>query len=131
MTEIKLKETELKVNLFAQDRLTSEELLDWFKNYDNKPIALRTIMMYFAQARPTKNEIEMGIIASGQKDTFTAAVLLRKYSIIELVGKLTNLPDKELIKTFIFITAIFKIADTRRRETKCKDGCTHFWHNIK
>jgi len=26
---------------------------------------------------------------------------------------------------------IFKIADTYRRETECRNSCGHEWHNIK
>ena len=42
-----------------------------------------------------------------------------------------KLTETELRKSFIIMLSIFKIADTYRRETECKNACNHEWHNLK
>jgi hypothetical protein len=57
-------------------------------------------------------------------------VLFKTQNFKIAINKIEKLPYSELRKSFITMLSIFKIADTYRRETDCKNGCSHFWHNL-
>lgn len=120
------------VNSFAQNRITMDELINWFESQDNqlKKDTLIQTWHFLQNTRPTQEEINEGINNSEQKDTYTAAVLLRRFNLKEAQHKIFALPDSELSKTFIYVVSIFKTSDTRRRTLACKNQCQHFWHNL-
>ncbi|MCT4665302.1 MAG: DUF5958 family protein [Flavobacteriales bacterium] len=65
------------------------------------------------------------------KETMTPVVLFKTHAFKIATNKTVDLPDSELRKSFIIMLSIFKTADTFRRETECRNGCDHEWHNIK
>lgn len=64
------------------------------------------------------------------KKSFTPLVILSKYPIKIAFNKLSELHKSEHIKIITSLLWIFKTIDSNRRETICKNGCNHFWHNI-
>ncbi len=60
----------------------------------------------------------------------TPVVIFKTQSLKIAINKIENLPDSELSKSFVIMLSIFKTADTYRRETDCKHGCNHEWHNL-
>ena len=82
------------------------------------------------QSHPTVDEITDGIIKSNLKPTYTPCVLLVKKPLKEAMAQIHNLPENELLKSFILLLSIFSIADKRRKETECSGGCNHQWHNL-
>lgn len=65
------------------------------------------------------------------KSTFAPVVILKNYSTKIAFAKLQKLPDSERNKVIISLLWIFKQTDTERRNTECKMGCGHEWHNIE
>ncbi|SNR78899.1 hypothetical protein SAMN06264365_105475 [Actinoplanes regularis] len=82
------------------------------------------------QARATANDGREGLPHSGVKPTMTPAVLIVREPINEKMGKIINLPPDEYVKSFRVLLSMFAVADTRRRETKCRGSCSHAWHNL-
>ena len=72
----------------------------------------------------------IAIISIPIKQTFTPIVILNEFSTKIAFKKLSELPESEYEKIIISLLWIFKITDTERRETECKNGCGHYWHNI-
>ena len=83
------------------------------------------------QASPSKENINVGIIKSNIKKAYTPIVIFQKNTLNNAIRKIKSLSsEKDLRISFILMLHIFKIADTERRDTFCKNGCTHYWHNL-
>lgn len=65
------------------------------------------------------------------KPSYTPIVILKTFPTTIAFNKLPLLPENENIKTITVLLWIFKITDTERRNTECKNGCGHFWHQIE
>lgn len=65
------------------------------------------------------------------KPTYTPIVLLKTFPTRIAFNKLNELPENEHKKTITSLLWIFKVTDTERRNTECKNGCGHFWHEIE
>lgn len=65
------------------------------------------------------------------KATITTVVILKNFSTKIAFNKLEKLPISEHRKIIISLLWIFKQTDTERRNTECKNGCGHEWHNIE
>jgi hypothetical protein len=131
-TTIRMTEIELNINKFAQNKLTDSEILDWFDQFDltgQKEIRDKLIM-FAQQAHPTDELISTAIKTAPIKETMTSVVLFKTQTFKIATNKIVDLPDSELRKSFIIMLSIFKTADTYRRETECKNGCSHEWHNL-
>ena len=63
------------------------------------------------------------------KQTYTPLSILLKFSTKIAFNKLRELPESEHSKIITSLLWIFKETDTKRRETECKNGCEHHWHN--
>ncbi|MGV8826817.1 MAG: DUF5958 family protein [Breznakibacter sp.] len=128
-----MTEIEININKYAQYKLTDSEIMDWFDQFDlsgQKGIRDKLIM-FIEQAHPTDELISKAIQIAPIKDTMTPVVLFKTQTFKNAINKIKNLPDTELSKSFIILLSIFKTADLYRRETDCKNGCSHFGHNIK
>lgn len=64
------------------------------------------------------------------KPSYTPVILLKKFSTKIAFQKIIQLPENEHQKILIALLWIFKATDTERRNTECKNGCGHFWHEI-
>jgi hypothetical protein len=64
------------------------------------------------------------------KPTYTPVILLKNFSTKIAFEKIIQLPENEHQKILIALLWIFKATDTERRNTECKNGCGHFWHEI-
>lgn len=127
-----MTEIEIYINRYAQNKLTDSEILDWFDQFDLKgQKEIRDKLIMFAQqAHPTEDLITKAIQTAQIKETMTPVVLFKTKSFKIGINRIVELPDSELRKSIIILLSIFKTADTYRRETDCKNGCSHEWHNI-
>lgn len=73
---------------------------------------------------------QKAIISVPIKQTFTPIVILNKFSTKNAFKKLSEFSKSENEKINISLLWIFKITETERQETECKNGCGHYWHNI-
>ena len=123
---------EIKINRIAQGIISFEEGFLWFesanKYYQQK--ILQDLNVFLQHTHPRPNEIETGIQLSGLKTTYTPCVLILKKPIKDALAKIMLLPQDEWKKAFILLMSIFGVADLRRRNTQCKDGCSHAWHDL-
>jgi hypothetical protein len=72
----------------------------------------------------------MGLEAAPIKQTMTPVVIFKTQNLNAALDKMRKIGEDEWRKTFVTMLSIFKVADAKRRETWCKDGCTHEWHNL-
>jgi len=124
---------ELQLNRIAQGLIPIAEAISWFEGLSSEEqrTVLWALVRVTFQAHPLKSEVEPAINQAGLKPTFTPCVMaLKADDPIRGFDKLGNLPPHEWVKTFRLLIALFSIADQRRRETSCKNGCTHAWHNL-
>lgn len=127
-----MKPTDLQINKIAQGIIEFRDGIDWFvgcKRKSKKEI-LQSLSCFLAQVHPTRDEVCAGIELSVLKPTYTPCVLIMKKPFKEALGKILMLPESEWEKSFILLISILGIADKRRRETDCCNGCTHEWHNL-
>ncbi|WP_289056225.1 DUF5958 family protein [Carboxylicivirga marina] len=127
-----MTDIEININKYAQNKLTDFEIMNWFDKFDligQKEIRDKLIMC-LQQSHPTDEMISIAIQSAQIKNTMTPVVLFKTQPFKIAINKIENLPDSELRKSLITMLSIFKTADTFRRETDCKNGCTHEWHNL-
>ena len=120
------------INKFVQGFLPMEELLDWFDSLDlaDQRKIIGVSMMFLQQSHPNPGIFQAGIDSIPLKPTMTPIILLKTQSLKIAFNKIEKLPDNENRKSFIALVSVFKVSDTYRRETWCKDGCGHEWHNL-
>jgi len=124
---------ELMINRLAQGLIPIDDGIDWFKEMGTmrRGYVLEALAMCCGQAHPLPSEVEPAIAAAGLKPTFTPCVMLKKATLpARALSRIVRLPSDENEKAFRVLLALFSIADKRRRETACKDGCYHEWHNL-
>lgn len=123
---------DLKINLYAQDKLSRIDIINWFGSLDknSKRDTLNKMFWFIINAKPSIDEIDISISKSNLKRTYTPIVLILKEQINISIPKILDLPESEWDKSFKLLLEIFKTADTRRRNNDCKGKCSHEWHNI-
>ncbi|MCG8336264.1 MAG: DUF5958 family protein [Proteobacteria bacterium] len=127
-----MNEIQIKLNKIAQDIITLDSGIVWFESYEKneKLQILHFIALMISQSHPRPEEVDIALKQSGLKETFTPCVLVREKTLKEALTGILELPENEYRKSFILCINIFKVADERRRNTECKNGCSHWWHNL-
>ncbi|MGW7086832.1 DUF5958 family protein [Streptomyces sp. NPDC054871] len=83
------------------------------------------------QARAVTEDGPESIRRAELRPTHTPAVLITRGRIDQQLGKIAGLvPLDERRKAFRLLIAVLAIADERRRERYCSDGCGHWWHRL-
>lgn len=131
-------ELEIYLNQIAQEVVTLEEALQWFKNLEQEEQmdTFRTLLFILLQAGAVADDADNTVAKSGLRPTFTPCVLLLKAqreqpfapaALQEVLWKIANLPANEKEKSFRLLIALFQVADARRRE-RCFEPERHWWH---
>jgi hypothetical protein len=104
--------------------------VNWFRSLDDKTktAVLIDLVMFALQAGARPSDAEPAIARSGLKPTFTPCVLLKRSPLSSSLAKIRQLPPNEQEKSFRLLVALYRIADDRRRSTRCAGGCSHWWH---
>jgi hypothetical protein len=126
---------EKQINLIAQNRIEFNEGVALILNnpdFDFKKI-FNLLRFFIFNSIPEKatystDTYQKAIFSIPLRQTFTPIVLLTKFPTKIAFLKLRELPENEYEKIIISLLWIFKITDTERRETECKNGCGHDWH---
>ncbi|MGL3002113.1 DUF5958 family protein [Flavobacterium sp. RSSB_23] len=126
-----------QINLIAQNKTEfdeGQELILKNSEFDFNE-TFEILKNYIFNAIPNKSDynsdsFQKAIVSIPIKQTFTPIIILNKFSTKNAFKKLSELPESEYEKIIISLLWIFKITDTERRETECKNGCGHYWHNI-
>ena len=118
------------LNQYAQGVRTISDGKDWFSilSSSEKLEILRELSNLILQAGANVNDVNEAIKKSGLKATFTPCVLLQKENLKVQLSKVLAFPPGEYAKAFALFLSLFSVADQRRRDTKCKSGCSHWWH---
>ncbi|MFO0811206.1 MAG: DUF5958 family protein [Gemmataceae bacterium] len=121
---------ELLLNQLAQGVLPMKDGAEWFaaRPADRQQDVLRWLANAAVQAGARTDDAEVAIAESGLRPTATPCVLLAKENLPVRLAKIVNLPAAERGKAFALLTALFGVADRRRRTTQCACGCSHWWH---
>ena len=121
------------LNQLAQGLLKIEDGVAEFVNEDadRRRATLRKLIAFALQAGVKPADTRPGIERAGIKATDTPSVLISKGAIQVQLAKIANLPESESVKSFRLLVALFAIADERRRNEKCLNGCSHWWHNLE
>lgn len=127
-----LRLEEIIINKIAQDKMQLEQGLEWFDSLKiNEQRETITITKQFIeQCHPDPETIENAIDKIPLKNTMTPIILLKTQTLKDALNRIETLPDNEIRKSFISLVAVFKMADTKRRNTACRNGCHHEWHNL-
>jgi hypothetical protein len=132
-----LKDIEMLINKIAQDKidfhLGLHILLE--EDYSFKEL-FNTLHNYIINSIPNKTDYnseayQRAINSIPLKPTFTPIIILKSFSTKIAFNKLASLPENENKKVITSLLWIFKITDTERRNTECKNGCGHFWHELE
>ncbi|MFJ7281002.1 DUF5958 family protein [Kitasatospora sp. NPDC098663] len=125
-------EGEIILNELAQGLRPMSEGIEWFEGLaaDEQFVALRDAAGYCLQARATVDDGAESVRRSDVRPTHTPAVLITRGRLTEQLTKIINLPEDERVKAFRLLVALLGVADERRRERQCADGCTHAWHQL-
>jgi hypothetical protein len=127
-----INNTELlvKLNQYSQGIRSIENGKDWFSSFSSgkQHGVLRELSNLILQAGANSSDVDEAIDKSGLKSTFTPCVLLKKENLKVQLSKVLSLPSGEYTKAFALFISLLSIADQRRRDTKCKNGCSHWWH---
>lgn len=131
--KVMTKDFSILINLFAQDKVELEITLSVFNamTVEEKRSELAWLRTYIEQSHPTKETIGEAINKMPIKSTMTPIVILETCEFKTALWKICELPENELEKAVITLLTLFRHSDTKRRETFCKNGCNHEWHNIQ
>ncbi|MFG3001373.1 DUF5958 family protein [Streptomyces sp. NPDC048340] len=121
------------LNELAQELRPIPEGIEWFEGLspEEQFDVLRLLCQYCVQARATTEDGPESIRRAGLRPTHTPAVLITRGRINEQLGKIAGLaPLDERRKAFRLLVSVLAIADGRRRERFCANGCGHEWHRL-
>jgi hypothetical protein len=128
-----MNDSEMMINRLAQGLVPTDQGILWFSALplDERLKALTAVRLCCDQSLPQSSDIDAAIALAGLRPTFTPCVMLKKATEPRsALWPITRLPEDEHLKVFKLLLALFTIADKRRRETWCKDGCQHEWHHL-
>ncbi len=127
-----LYQDEIMINSFAQERISLEQILVWFENLnlEKQSETISRARLCLDQSHPNTETIEKAVELIPLKITATPIVLIKTKGFKIALQKIVLLPENENKKVFITLISVFKVADIVRRNTWCKDGCNHEWHNL-
>lgn len=133
-----MSQKELILNKVAQGKIDFNlgiQLLSEDFGYDFDGLFM-TLKNYIFNAIPEKTyynteTYQKSINTIPLKSTYSPIVILKRFPIQIAFSKLAELPQNENIKVITALLWIFKVIDTQRRNTECKNGCGHFWHSLE
>lgn len=127
-----LSQEDIMINKIAQGRITFQDGLKWFDELDmrrQRQLNSR-LRNYLEQSHADQELIDNAIDLVPLEPTQTCIVLFKTQPFRTATFKIGTLPDNKIRESFVTLMILFKHADTRRRNTLCKDGCEHEWHNL-
>lgn len=132
-----MTEIEIIINKVAQDKVDYKDGVKIILQHPQFDFiqTIQSLETFILNAIPNKSSYESeayrkAISTIPLKPTVTPIVILNKNSTKIAFGKLKDLPKYEEEKIITSLVWIFKVIDSERRSTDCRNGCCHFWHNI-
>ncbi|MGW0971997.1 DUF5958 family protein [Streptomyces sp. NPDC002516] len=128
-----MTERDVMLNELAQGLRPMAQGIAWFDALDpeEQTETLLYLRHHCLQARAVAEDGPESIRRAGLRPTHTPAVLITRGRIDQQLGKIASLtPRDERQKAFRLLVAVLAIADGRRRERTCSNGCGHWWHRL-
>ncbi|MFE2522101.1 DUF5958 family protein [Streptomyces mirabilis] len=128
-----MTERDIMLNELAQGLRPMSQSIEWFDALgpEKQSETLRFLSQHCVQARAAAEDGPESVRRTGLRPTHTPAVLITHGRIDQQLGKIAGLaPLDERRKAFRLLIAVLAIADGRRREHFCSDGCAHWWHRL-
>ncbi|MET9735162.1 DUF5958 family protein [Streptomyces sp. NPDC006458] len=128
-----MNERDVLLNELAQGLRPMSEGIEWFDGLgqEEQSEVLLFLGHHCVQASAASEDAQEAIRRAGLRPTHTPAVLISRGRIDEQLGRIAGLvPMDERRKAFRLLIAVLTIADARRRERFCSDGCSHWWHRL-
>ncbi len=124
------REDAVLVNGAAQGAIPLGDAERWFRALPDadQRIVIRWLGTLVAQAGGVAADVAMAAERAGVKPTATPCVLATRFDVGRAVGTMASLPSGELVRAFRLLICWLGVADSRRRDTRCADGCSHWWH---
>ncbi|MDQ0798248.1 DUF5958 family protein [Streptomyces sp. B1I3] len=123
-----MNEWAIRLNELAQELRPIPDGIEWFEGLspEEQFDVLRLLCQYCVQARANTEDGPESISRAWLRPTHTPAVLIARGRINEQLGKIAGLaPLNERRKAFRLLVSVLAIADGRRRERFCSNGCGH------
>lgn len=121
---------EILINQAAQGMRPMDDLARWFASHT--ATAQQDLLQHVgylalqAGARPTDAAVaaeKAGVVVGAP-----CCVLMAIGPPKSQLAKVLALPPAEHARSFLFLVALLSTADERRRSTRCRDRCDHWWH---
>ncbi|MFF3656016.1 DUF5958 family protein [Streptomyces olivochromogenes] len=126
-------ERDVMLNELAQGLRPMSQGIEWFDALgpEEQSETLRFLSHHCVQARAAAEDGPESVRRAGLRPTHTPAVLITRGPVDQQLGKIAGLaPLDERRKAFRLLIAVLAIADGRRRERFCSNGCAHWWHRL-
>ena len=109
-------EIEILINKYGQGLIPLSVLQEEFDAYSlyQKRSFLQEMSFLIIQSKPKEEDVDLAIKKEKLKSGYTPCVLLKKGISSYNLERVVNLPENEMIKTFILFMSILKIAYSRR-----------------
>ena len=109
-------EIEILINKYGQGLIPLSVLQEEFDAYSlyQKRSFLQEMSFLIIQSKPKEEDVDLAIKKEKLKSGYPPCVLLKKGISSYNLERVINLPENEMIKTFILFMSIFKIAYSRR-----------------
>ncbi len=120
------------LNELAQRLRPLQEGAAWFhgQHETEQQETLQLLAFLCEQAGAALTDGPAAIARAELRPTHTPAVLLARGDHLQSqLRKIVRLPADERAKSFLLLTALFAVADDRRRALYCGDDCSHSWHH--
>lgn len=120
---------EILINKFGQGLILLDSINLMFEEFiiEQKKVFLNEIINLISQSKPIKEDIELAIIESKLKQTFTPCVILKKGIESHNLKIILSLPEQEFNKSFVLLLNLFKIAYNRRFKIE-KNNPYKWWY---
>ncbi|MFF1605409.1 DUF5958 family protein [Streptomyces mirabilis] len=128
-----MAERDVMLNELAQGLRPMSQGIEWFDALgpEEQSETLRFLSHHCVQARAAAEDGPDSVRRAGLRPTHTPAVLITRGRIDQQLSKIAGLaPLDERRKAFRLLIAVLAIADGRRRERFCFNGCAHWWHRL-
>ncbi|MFE4994594.1 DUF5958 family protein [Streptomyces mirabilis] len=128
-----MAERDVMLSELAQGLRPMSQGIEWFDALgpEEQSETLRFLSHHCVQARAAAEDGPDSVRRAGLRPTHTPAVLITRGRIDQQLSKIAGLaPLDERRKAFRLLIAVLAIADGRRRERFCSNGCAHWWHRL-
>ncbi len=128
-----LSEEAIIINKIAQNKMSIDKGIKWFErgNIDFQKSIVFITKFYLEQSNPNQILINESIQFIPLNQKCKPVSIFKTMTFKNATLAVNDLPDQELKNSFITLITLFKHTDTHRRNTLCKQGCDHEWHNLK